>query len=83
MSDELTARLERLVQPMSCPNPPKGIEKARIEQKAREQAEVADSRIVFTDGLGGMGCGSWSDGPAAIRQAAFDSVYFAREDKAA
>lgn len=83
MSDEISARLERMLQPPSCPEPPRGIEKARLELRAREQAKVADSRVTFTDGLGAMGCGSWSDGPAAVRQAAFDEVWFAREDKAA
>ncbi len=59
-----------------CPNPPTDEEIEVYEREGREAAlkPGADRLTRFTDGLGGLGVGSWSDGPASYRQRGFDAA---------
>jgi len=53
--------------PFSCPYPPTPEEQATYEAEGRKVAEEKGPGIIFTDGLGVMGVGSWDDGPAHYR----------------
>lgn len=58
-------------------------ERERYEREGREvAAEHPDGGMVFTDGLGALGVGSWSDGPASIRQAAYQRALVERTQTA-
>jgi hypothetical protein len=50
-------------------------ERARYEEEGRAAADDhPNAGLVFTDGLGVLGVGSYDDGPASIRQAAYDAA---------
>lgn len=57
---------------------PEELEAFREEGRAKAREMIAAGQslamFIFTDGLGGMGVGSWSDGPASLRQEGFDEV---------
>jgi hypothetical protein len=58
-----------------CPNPPTAEEAEQLRAQGLADAEKAMGYSVYSDGLGVLGCGSWRDGPASIKQAAFNERY--------
>lgn len=72
------------LKPFSCPYTISPEQQAELEREGRVAAlkPDADPYTRFTDGLGCMGVGSWSDGPASYRQKGFAAGLAERKAKA-